>query len=48
LRDNDKVGNNETDCLNVDPMASVQIDCNGTLMEKVYNFALDILLKGDK
>jgi hypothetical protein len=48
LRGNDKVGNNENDCLIVDPMVSVQISCNSTLMEKAYNFALDILLKGAK
>jgi hypothetical protein len=48
LRDNDKVGDNETDWLHVDPMVSVQILCNGTLNEKAYNFALDMLLKGDK
>jgi len=48
VRDNDKAGNNETDCLNVDPMGFVQIFCNATLMEKSYKFALDTLLKGDK
>ena len=48
MRDNDKPGNNETDCLNVDPMVFVQIFCNATLTEKAYNFALDILLKGGK
>jgi hypothetical protein len=48
VRNNDKVGNNETDCLNVDPMVSVQIFCNGTLTEKGYNFALDTLLNRDK
>jgi len=48
LRDNDKVGNNEYDCLNVDPMVSVQIFCKSTLTEKAYNFELDIHLKGDK